>query len=40
MISVFGWPDSNTDFDQSEQAFYTCYFTIPVLDTGVRLQMI
>ena len=27
MISVFGWPDPNTGFDQSEHALYTCYFT-------------
>ena len=26
MISVFGWPDPNTGFDQSEHALYTCYF--------------
>ena len=26
MISVFGWPDPNTAFDQSEHAFYTCYY--------------
>ena len=26
MISVFGWPDRNTGFDQSEHALYTCYF--------------
>jgi hypothetical protein len=25
-ISVFGWPDPNTGFDQSEHALYTCYF--------------
>jgi hypothetical protein len=23
---VFGWPDPNTGFDQSEHALYTCYF--------------
>jgi hypothetical protein len=23
---VFGWPDPNTGFDQSEYALYTCYF--------------
>ena len=28
MISVFGWPDRNTGFDQSEHALYTCYFII------------
>ena len=28
MISVFGWPDPNTGFDQSEHASYTCYFII------------
>ena len=28
MISVFGWPDPNTAFDQSEHALYTCYFVI------------
>ena len=28
MISVFGWPDPNTGFDQSEHALYTCYFII------------
>ena len=28
MISVFGWPDPNTAFDQSEHALYTCYFII------------
>ena len=26
MISVFGWPDPNRGFDQSEHALYTCYF--------------
>jgi hypothetical protein len=26
MVSVFGWPDPNTGFDQSEHALYTCYF--------------
>ena len=26
MIFVFGWPDPNTGFDQSEHALYTCYF--------------
>ena len=26
MISVFGWPDPNTAFDQPEHALYTCYF--------------
>ena len=26
MISVFGWPDPNMGFDQSEHALYTCYF--------------
>ena len=26
MISVFGWPDPNTGFNQSEHALYTCYF--------------
>ena len=26
MISVFGWPDPNTSFNQSEHALYTCYF--------------
>jgi hypothetical protein len=25
---VFGWPDPNTGFDQSEHALYTCYFII------------
>ena len=25
-ISVFGWPDPNTAFGQSEHALYTCYF--------------
>ena len=25
---MFGWPDPNTDFDQSEHALYTCYFII------------
>jgi hypothetical protein len=28
MVSVFGWPDPNTGFDQSEHALYTCYFII------------
>ena len=28
MISVFGWPDPNTGFNQSEHALYTCYFII------------
>ena len=28
MISLFGWPDPNTGFDQSEHALYTCYFII------------
>lgn len=23
---MFGWPDPNTGFDQSEHALYTCYF--------------
>jgi hypothetical protein len=27
---VFGWPDPNTGFDQSEHALYTCYFIILV----------
>ena len=33
LISVFGWPDPNTAFGQSEHALYTCYsiITIPVL---------
>ena len=26
MISVFGWPNPNTGFDQSEHSLYTCYF--------------
>ena len=26
MISVFGWPDPNTGFNQSEHALYICYF--------------
>ena len=26
MISVFGWPDPNMGFDQSEHALYSCYF--------------
>ena len=26
MVSVFGWPDPNTGFDQSEHALYTRYF--------------
>jgi hypothetical protein len=30
MVSVFGWPDPNTCFDQSEHALYTCYFIITV----------
>ena len=25
---MFGWPDPNTGFDQSEHALYTCYFII------------
>ena len=25
MNSVFGWPDPNTGFNQSEHALYTCY---------------
>ena len=28
MISVFGWPDPNTGFNQSEHALYTCYFVL------------
>ena len=28
MIFVFGWPDPNTGFDQSEHALYACYFII------------
>jgi hypothetical protein len=28
---VFGWPDPNTGFDQSEHALYTCYFIIHYL---------
>ena len=28
MISMFGWPDPNMGFDQSEHALYTCYFII------------
>ena len=31
MISVFGWPDPNTGFDQSEHALYACYFIINYL---------
>ena len=27
---MFGWPDPNTGFDQSEHALYTCYFIILV----------
>jgi hypothetical protein len=26
MVSVFGWSDPNTGFDQSEHALHTCYF--------------
>jgi hypothetical protein len=29
---VFGWPDPNTGFDQSEHALYTCYFIIQYTD--------
>jgi hypothetical protein len=29
MVSVFGWPDPNTGFNQSEHALYTCYFITP-----------
>ena len=25
---MFGWPDPNTGFDQSEHALYTCYCII------------
>ena len=28
MISLVGWPDPNTAFDQSEHALYVCYFII------------
>ena len=24
--NVFGWPDPNTTFGQSEHVLYTCYF--------------
>ena len=36
MVSVFGWPDPNTGFDQSEHALYTCYFIkmFPSHNTG------
>jgi hypothetical protein len=27
---VFGWPDPNTGFDQSEHALYTSYFIIDI----------
>ena len=33
MISVFGWHDSNTGFDQSEHALYTCYFITCAVNT-------
>ena len=36
MISVFGWPDPNMAFDQSEHALHTCYFIIIYLN-GLRL---
>ena len=28
MVSVFGWPDPNTAFGQSEHALYSCYFIL------------
>ena len=28
---MFGWPDPNTGFDQSEHALYTCYFISVIL---------
>ena len=35
MISVFGWPDPNTGFNQSEYELYTCYF-ITSITLGLR----
>ena len=34
MIFVFGWPDPNTGFDQSEHALYTCYFIKVYVNAG------
>ena len=36
MISVFGWPDPNTGFNQSEHALYTCYFII-IFDLQIKI---
>ena len=36
-ISVFGWPDPNTGFDQSEHALYTCYFIIDGVDALISI---
>jgi hypothetical protein len=35
---VFGWPDPNTGFDQSEHALYTCYFIKKFLALYINLK--
>ena len=32
MVSVFGWPDPNMAFGQSEHTLHTCYFILVVLN--------
>ena len=39
MISVFGWPDPNTGFDQSEHALYTCYFLRHIVNSITLYQI-
>ena len=39
MISVFGRPDPNTGFNQSEHVLYTCYF-ISVLPNTIAVNHI
>jgi hypothetical protein len=37
MVSVFGWPDPNTGFDQSDHALYTCYFIIIIIKLFLQI---